>query len=141
MLYLEYRDLRKRFREVETDYYNALTEGSKLLCSVSPRSVQAKEVVNHTSNTSPDDAFVNYTSEIDKIDELINKTRDDKDMLEYELKKKEAEMKNSKDVHDRIYVYKWIEHKSVYKFCKLMGYSKSQVYRYIDEIEEKIYSK
>ena len=35
--------------------------------------------------------------------------------------------------------YRWIEHRSVYKFHKLVGYSKTQVYDYISEMKKKLY--
>ena len=60
-------------------------------------------------------------------------------MLAYELKKMENVMRESGDVYDKIYVYRWIEHKSVYKFYRLLGYSVRQVYRYMDEIKKKLY--
>ena len=60
-------------------------------------------------------------------------------MLAYELKKMESAMRETGDVYDKIYIYRWIEHKSVYKFYRLLGYSKSQVYNYIDEMKKKIY--
>ena len=92
-----------------------------------------------TSNTSPDTNLINYTSEIDEVDKLINQSRNVRDMLNYELKKKLIKMKEEGDVYDKIYIYRWIEHKSVYKFYKLLGYSVRQVYRYMDEMKKKLY--
>ena len=94
-----------------------------------------------SNNTSSDINLINYTSEIDEVDKLINQSRNTRDMLNYELKKKLNQMRESEDVYDKIYIYRWIEHRSVYKFNRLLGYSVRQVYRYIDEMKEKLYSK
>ena len=60
-------------------------------------------------------------------------------MLNYELKKLENKMRDSGDVYDKIYIYKWIERKSVYKFYRLIGYSIRQIYYFIDEMKQKLY--
>ena len=61
-------------------------------------------------------------------------------MLLYELKLKEDKLKGSIDIYDRIYVYKWIEHRRVKNYYKLLNYSRRQVYNLINEMKEKLYS-
>ncbi len=137
-MYLEYNELLKQFKKAERNYNEALEKRSELILSVMPGAIKAKEIMT-TSNTSPDAKLINYTSEIDEVDKLINQSRNVRDMLNYELKKKLIKMKEEGDVYDKIYVYRWIEHKSVYKFYKLLGYSVRQVYRYMDEMKKKLY--
>lgn len=137
-MYLEYNELLKRFKKAERNYNEALEKRSELILSVMPGAIKAKEVMT-TSNTSPDAKLINYTSKIDEIDKLINQSRNARDMLNYELKKKLIKMREEGDVYDKIYIYRWIEHKSVYKFYKLLGYSVRQVYRYMDEMKKKLY--
>ena len=48
-------------------------------------------------------------------------------------------MREEGDVYDKIYIYRWIEHKSVYNFHRLVGYSVRQIYNYIDEMKKKLY--
>lgn len=139
-LFIEYHELKKRFQNAENTYYEALTKRSDLLYLVTPHSTMIKENISRTAS-SPDEKLINYVSQIDEIDSLINSARNDKDMLNYELKKKEIELRKSTNVYDRIYVYKWIERKSVYKFYRNIGYSIRQVYNYINEIKEKLYKK
>lgn len=137
-MYIEYNELLKQFKKAERNYNEALEKKSKLILSVMPGAVKPKEVMV-TINTSPDTNLINYTSEIDEVDKLINQSRNTRDMLNYELKKKLNQMKDSGDVYDKIYIYRWIEHKSVYKFYRLVGYSRPQVYRFISEMKEKLY--
>ena len=137
-MYIEYNELLKQFKRAERNYNEALEKKSKLILSVMPGAIKAKEVIT-TNNTSPDTKLINYTSEIDEVDKLINQSRNTRDMLNYELKKKLIKMKEEGDVYDKIYIYRWIEHKSVYKFYRLVGYSRPQVYRFISEMKEKLY--
>lgn len=140
-MYIEYHELLKKYKKAEKDYYDALEEKSKLILAVMPKASQAKEVMTSGGNTSSDSNLVNYASKIDEVDKLINQSRNTRDMLNYELKKKEREMRTNGDVYDKIYVYKWIDRKSVYKFYRLTGYSRPQVYRFISEMKEKLYKK
>lgn len=137
-MYIEYNELLKQFKRAEKNYNEALEKKSKLILSVMPGAVKPKEVMI-TTNTSPDTNLINYTSEIDEVDKLINQSRNARDMLNYELKKKLIKMKEEGDVYDKIYLYRWIEHRSVYKFYRLVGYSRPQVYRFISEMKEKLY--
>lgn len=137
-MYIEYNELLKQFKRAEKNYNEALEKKSKLILSVMPGAVKPKEVMI-TTNTSPDTNLINYTSEIDEVDKLINQSRNTRDMLNYELKKKLIKMKEEGDVYDKIYLYRWIEHRSVYKFYRLVGYSRPQVYRFISEMKEKLY--
>lgn len=137
-MYIEYNELLKQFKKAERNYNEALEKKSKLILSVMPGAVKPKEVMV-TINTSPDTNLINYTSEIDEVDKLINQSRNMRDMLNYELKKKLIKMKEEGDVYDKIYIYRWIEHRSVYKFYRLVGYSRPQVYRFISEMKENLY--
>lgn len=140
-MYIEYHELLKKYKDADNKFIEALDKRSKLLYSVTPHAVQPKEIVTHISNTSPDANMIRYASEIEEIDNLINMSRNNRDMLKYEVEKKEIELKNSNNVLDKIYVYKWLEHISVYKITKMINYSKRQTYRFIDEIKKNLYKK
>lgn len=138
-MYLEYHELLKKYKDAEKNYYNALDRKTKLLYSVTPHGTEAKPIINHLSNLSPDEQFNIYTREIQEVDLLINSTRNNKDALERELKRKEKDLRESKDIYDRIYVYVWLEHKKSKHFCKLINYSRRQTDRKIEEIENTLY--
>ncbi len=137
-MYLEYHELIRRLKKAEKNYNDALEKKSELILSVMPGAIKSKEIMA-TSNISPDANLVNYVSKMDEVDKLINQSRNTRDMLNYECKKKLIKMKEEGDVYDKIYIYKWIEHRSVYKFYRLIGYSVRQVYNYIDEMKKNLY--
>lgn len=139
-MYLEYHELLKKYKDAERRYNESLEERSKLILAVMPKATQAKEVMTSGGNTSSDWKLIDYASEIDGVDKLINQSRNTRDMLNYELKKKEREMRTSGDVYDKIYVYKWIEGRTPRYFNKLIGFSLSRTYDYIVEMKEKLYN-
>lgn len=137
-MYLEYHELLKKYKEAARNYNEALEKKSKLILSVLPGSSKPKEVVTHGSNTSSSN-LINYTSEIDEVDKLINQSRNTRDMLNYELKKLEIKMRNAGNVYDKIYLYKWIEGRKPKHFNRLIGFSLSRTYDFISEMKEKLY--
>lgn len=141
MLYLEYNELLKKYKNAEKIYYNALDKKSSLLYLVEPHAVQAKEIINSLSMTNPDEKIIMYVSQIEEVDKLINETRNNKDALNYELNKKEILLKNSQNIYDKIYYFKYIRGKRVNEFYRLINYSKRQIYRFIDEINKSLYKK
>ncbi len=140
-MYLEYHELLRKYKKAESNFYEALDKRSELVSRVSVQAVTIKEDVIQSSNVIYDDKLADYSERIDLIDDLINSTRNTKDMLYHELKQKEKELRTSDDIYDRIYVYKWLEHKKVWHFNKLIGYSASRTYDYVNEIKDRLYPK
>lgn len=140
-MYLDYHDLLKKYKEASRNYNEALEKKIKLVLAVIPGSSKIKQVMVDCNTTYSELNLLNYTDEMDEVDKLINQSRNTKDMLNYELKKLENEMRTSGDVYDKIYCYKWIDHKSVYKFYKLTGYSIRQNYNLIAEMKQELYKK
>lgn len=134
-LYLQYHNLNKEYKRAKREYEKALEKKALYLYSVLPGSTDfSKEKMAETVS----DKFLNYTIKIAEIDKEIEVRRNLSDNLLYRTKLKGLELRDSKEVIDRIYVYYFIDRISVRKFCRLLNYSKSQVYRLIEEIEKKL---
>lgn len=140
-MYLEYVELYKKYKKAEEDYYNNLNERSRLTSLVELGSSKIREVVADGNMHSSDSKIIEYVNKIDSVDYLINQSRNTRDMLKNELNKKAFELQHSVEVIDRVYYYRWIEKKSVRKFYRIIGYSKSRIYDYIDKIKKNIYKK
>ena len=138
-MYLEYAELFYKKRKSERDYNNAVDDKERLLYTVTPHSVIPKEIVNHISPSSNSyDKFVNYSAMVTEIDERIKHTKDVFNNRTYLLKIKELELRESKDLLDKIYVYKWLDGQKEKHFFRLIGYSRAQTYRIVDEMRKKI---
>ena len=138
-MYLDYHELLRMYKDAARRYNEALEKKSKLILAVIPGSSKIKQVMVDSSNTYSELNLINYTAEREEVDELINQSRNTRDMLNYELKKLERKMRETGDVYDKIYSYKWLDHKSVYKFYRLTGYSIRQIYNYINEMKRNLY--
>ena len=140
-MYLEYHNLLKQYKDACRNYNESLEKKSKLILAVIPGSSKIKQVMVDSGHTYSELKLLDYTDEMEKVDKLINQSRNTRDTLNYELKKLENKMRTSGDVYDKIYCYKWIDHKSVYKFYKLTGYSIRQNYNLIAEMKLELYKK
>lgn len=138
-MYLEYHELLKKYKEAAKRYYEALEQKSRLILAVIPGSSKIKQVMVDGGSTYTDFNLLNYASEKDEVDKLINESRNTRDMLNYELKKLELKMRESGTVYDKIYLYKWIENRKPKHFSRLIGFSLSRTYDYIFEIKQNLY--
>ena len=69
-------------------------------------------------------------SELAKVKELI----EDRGRL---LDLKEKQLRDSQHINDRVYVMKYLEGYSVNRISKVLNYSRTQVYRILDEIKKR----
>ncbi len=138
-MYVEYHELLRKYKKAESAFYDALDRRSELVSRVSVQAVTIKEDVVQSNSVIHDENLANYSDRIELVDDLINSTRNTKDMLYHELKQKEKELRTSSDIYDRIYVYKFIDRKKVKQFYMLINYSIRQTNRKIEEIENSLY--
>ena len=138
-MYLDYHELLRMYKDAARRYNEALEKKSKLILAVIPGSSKIKQVMVDSSNTYSELNLINYTAEREEVDELINQSRNTRDMLNYELKKLERKMRETGDVYDKIYCYKWIDGRKPRHFNKLIGFSLSRTYDYITEMKNKLY--
>lgn len=137
-MYLEYVELYFKKNQAEKDYNTAIDNKQKLLYTVMPHSIVPNDVVNHLSSSTPGSNFINYSDRVTEIDENIKNTRDIFDNRTYLLKLKEAELRESKDILDRIYVYYWLDKKKISKFYRLVGYTREYTYDIVDKMKTEI---
>lgn len=137
-MYLEYVELYFKKNQAEKDYNTAIDNKQKLLYTVMPHSIVPNDIVNHLSSSTPGSNFINYSDRVAEIDENIKNTRDIFDNRTYLLKLKEAELRESKDILDRIYVYYWLDKKKISKFYRLVGYTREYTYDIVDKMKTEI---
>lgn len=135
-LYEEHYEILKKYKEANKNYNNVLEKKALLVLKTQPGAVDTtKEIVNGNRNI---DKFALFVEKLEKIDPEIQRTRNERDLHEYFLKKKTIELKNSKEIKDNIYYYKYVERLKVRHIPYKVNYSKRQIYRYLEEIEESL---
>lgn len=135
-LYEEYHKLLKEYKELDKNYDKILEKKARAILNTQPGAVDtSKDNVSGGKKKNPIEVFV---EELEKIEPELNKARNDRDLKGYFLKKKELELRESKEVNDRLYVMYYLDNMKVKHIAIKINYSKEQTYRYIREIEEKI---
>ena len=124
------------YEEYKNKYYE--TQKEKLFMITQPSS--SKFDKERVSGGATDNTFERYLilKEEKKIDQRLEEVRSILEDRKKLLKLKEEELKESTDIRDMIYRYRYIDKLKVYKIAKLVGYSEAQVYRILDNIKKSL---
>ena len=136
-LFVEYHSLKKEVNKINDELDDLLNKKARIFGMTQP---QASDVTKEMfpSAMSSNDKFLLYTIKTEELDKQITNKKNELGVKKYQMKLKLMDLRESKDILDRIYVYKYVDKKKVGKFYRLTHYSRMQVYRKIQEIEEKI---
>ena len=137
MIYEEYEEFYAKYLNIQKIYDDILSEREKIF-----NKTQAKAITydkEKVKGGTTDNAFDTYLIELErkKIDERLTEAKsilDDRGRL---LKLKEQELRASKALYDKIYVFYKLENLKVYSIAKTINYSESQIYRIIHNIEKR----
>lgn len=138
MIYPEYEALKAKYRRIQEQYDNVLTEHERLFTKTLPSAITYDK---DTVMTSPSaDMLANYViAEEEKgIDDQIRKLRRLLKERRRLLMAKEEELRKSKNKSDMIYTLKFLDGLGVYKIANTLHYSVSQVYRTLEKIEKRL---
>lgn len=135
-VFVEYELLKRECKAAKRDYDKALEKKAEYYYSVLPGASDTSKKLIKTECTN--DKFLNYTIKIQEIDSEIEVRKNLYGNLSYRLKLKEIELRNSKELLDRIYVYRYLDRYKVNKIARIVEYSREQTYRKIREIDKKI---
>lgn len=135
-LYEEYIEQLKKYQRAKFHYEKKLEKKALLIIQTQPGAVDTtKENVN---GGKIENKFERFVSELEELDPEIQTARNERNLQEYLLKKKELELKNSSDIYDKLYYYKHIQKLRVKHIAPKINYSREQTYRYLKKLEEKI---
>lgn len=141
MLYLDYESFKDKYFETQRKYNEILSEKEELFARTQPKSQNYE--TERVSGGSPVNSFDEYLlkKEQKQIDERLKEVKSLLDDRGHLLKLKEQEIRASKDMYDKIYRLKFLDHRNVSHIATNTGYSKAQVYRIINSITKKIDAK
>lgn len=127
MIYEDYETIWSKIRSLEKKLFKLIDKRDELFENTQPKTTKYdKELVD---GKNPVNIMENYLIEKEFLNEridLLNQTLDDWYQV---LKRKRDELKQSKNLYDKMYYYFCIERLSIHKISYLMNYSESQVYR------------
>ena len=138
MLYIQYIELKNKYMAAQKDYDSIINEKENLFRATQPKGTDfsKEKVVGGISSNLFDNYLVE--SELKGIDKRLEIARSILEARKVLYQLKEEELKLSKDVYDRVYVYKELYKLQIYKVAGLVGYSEPQIYRILRKIKKNI---
>lgn len=138
MLYIDYELFKQKYLDTQRRYDEILSEQEELFARTQPQAVQFdKEPCTGGNKGSLFDGYL-IEKERKRIDERLTETKFILNERKELLRLKEQELRNSNDIHDKIYRLRYISHWKVQKISRETGYSESQVYRILGVISSQI---
>lgn len=132
MIYEEYEAIWSKIHKIEKELFEYIDKRNVLFDKTQPKSPKLdKEKVDGKNTTN---MMEQYVIQKEYLNEKINQLNTTLDDLYQVLKRKRDELKQSKNIYDRIYYYYRIERLNVYKIANLTSYSQSQIYRKLEKI-------
>lgn len=135
-LFVEYEEIKKEYKKAKKEYDKALEQKALYVYSILPGGSKIDNFISKQNTLN--DKFLAYTIKMSEVDKELEIRKNLVGVLEYRLKLKLLDLRKSKDVIDKIYVYRYIDRLPVSKFYRLVGYSRAQIYNILKKIEKKI---
>lgn len=150
-LFLEYEKLKREYNDANYEYGKAREqkERNELLMKSIKASNPSSELIKGSSNDKIlnilawneelDNTILKKTKEIEDLDSKLKSKEYELRQISYKVLNLEKEQQPSKsDILNTIYLLKFIERYKVKYIGIKLHYSKTQTYRYLDEIRKKI---
>ena len=138
MLYIVYEEYKLKFYEAQQQYNDILNEKEKLFVKTQPKATTFdKERVDGGNRRNSFDDYV-IIKEKKQIDQRLNEIKSILDDREKLLKLKEEELKASKHIYDRIYVYRYMNRLTGKKIANLIPCGDATVFRILKKIKKNI---
>lgn len=134
MIYKTYEEYKNRYYMTQQNYNDLLTEKERLFVRTQPNAIRYDKLnvkSSPNSNVLEDYVIEKEKQQLDQRIDEMKKLLDDRRNL---MLLKEAELRKSKDMYDRIYTMRYLEDMSVERIAKKVNYSVSQVYRILTKI-------
>lgn len=126
--YLDYKKTRKIINDLE----------NKRLSLISMVDVQSTTPNTGRVSSKKEDKFLIYTGELEEVELLIQNNQKVLDLIIKRLETIETELRNSDEILDKVYLYKYIDHLKYYQIAVKIGYEKTKTYDLINDIKLKI---
>lgn len=136
MLYVEYEKYLNRYSSAQAKVDEILTEKESIFLKTQTQGIRYDlEKITGGAYTNIFESYV-INLEKKKIDERLQEAKSLLEERKMLLDMKERELRNSKELYDKIYRMRYIDNLSPYNIGERIGYSTSQIYRILDKINK-----
>lgn len=137
MVYLQYEQYKARYNDLQNIFASILLEKESMFTKVMPNAIRYDK--DRVQSSVDGNMLENYVIKLEEsgVDEKLDKVRQTLRDWEMLLDAKERDLRKSKDKFDRVYTFKYLDGYGIKKICKIMNYSRPQIYRILNQIEKK----
>lgn len=138
MVYLEYEEYKRKYHEIQKQYDRILLENEELFQRTQIQGiVYDREKVDGGKSSNVMESYM-AEKDIRKIDERLAEIKVLLDGRKRLLDLKREELRDSKELVDKVYRMKYLDHMRVREISDKLCYSKTQLYRIVEKIDEEI---
>ena len=138
MLYVEYDEIREKYAAAQRAYNDLIDEKAVLFQRTQPGAIEYdKEHVSGGTVLNPFDEYVVIKDRL-RLDERIAEMKSILEDRKTIKDMKESELRSSKDWHDRIYAYWYLDKMSLTKIERFVPYSRVQIWRILKIIRNNL---
>lgn len=138
MVYLEYEEYKRKYHEIQKQYDKILLENEELFQRTQIQGIDyGREKVNGGKGSNVMELYI-AEKDFRKIDERLAEVKILLDGRKRLLDLKREELRDSKELVDKVYRMKYLDHLKVREISDKLCYSKTQLYRIVDKIDEEI---
>ena len=135
MIYEEYYKKYRKFRSVKQEINRLENKKVSLMGMADIKAIAPKD----SDGTSSDkDRIGVYLGELEEVEQNLIKQKHILKEIKNQLEEKEAELRDSHEVLDKVYLYKYIEKMKYYQIAIKTGYEKSSIYNFINQISKRL---
>lgn len=133
MIFEEYYKKYRIYVKIRGEINDLEIEKIKLDNMVDIQAVAPKESSRGCSKV---DTMLIYTAKKEEVETKLFRKKNMLKELKRQLKEKEIELRESNELLDKIYLYKYIEKLKWYEICTKIGYEKTKTYDFINKVDE-----
>lgn len=137
MICVEYAILQREYDRAFKLYNSIITEKEQLFMITQPSAIEYDKDKVQTTPKNPLETYIEQ-KEAKRIDQRLEEAKTLLYDRDYLLKAKKRELVASKVLDDLIFRYKNIDGIKVSHIAEMLGFSTSQVYRILHQIDKKI---
>lgn len=135
MIYEEHYLKCLKYKKTKKEINTLENKKISLMSMVDLQAVPPKEVIG--TNTK-EDKMLKYVEELEETEISIEKNKKIEEEIKIQLKEKEKDLRKSKELLDKVYLYKYLEHLNYYQVAIKINYGKTKTYDLINEIAENL---
>ena len=135
MVYIDYEQVKMRFYDTQKRFTNLLLDKERIFTNTLPSGIRYDKDVVQASPTVP---LETYVAELEEVEKKLSQARENMKDWEILLSVKEKELRESKDIPDRIYVMRYLDRWGMSRISQNILYSKRQVYRILTKIDKTV---